>query len=203
MRNLRYWMRLMEGSGDELFHGTSLGGFASMARLNKLGAYGGENQASFTRDFAIAERFAKGAVWHISWGQLIAYSDWDEINPGQGQYKDAKEASAYRAEMAGGGMGAVLCFDRAALHRDFEFHSEGHDDMGLPMVDFGNSGDEHEECAFQDITNLDRYVTRIHAPGFDQYAETLLRLVPDADREYAEKNINAGKSWLTRFGNVR
>jgi hypothetical protein len=147
---MRAFITLIESMDpNRLYHGTSITGLCNIAHSNMLGALGGEEQASFTLDSDIAMRFAASAVDNTGRLQLSQYGDWPDFHDGL----------AFLGEETAGGHGAVMVFDRAALHRDYDFKSVGFDSDGLERVDF-DEGDELEECVFGDIANLASSVYR-------------------------------------------
>lgn len=190
-------MKLLESAGsNRLYHGTSIIGFCSIAQTNMLGAYGGEEQASFTLDVEVAKNFCQSAVDLCRRAQLTQYSDFD---PSTFTDEDGEKLTSYKAEMIAGGQGAVLVFDRAALHRDYEFFAVNFESEGLETVDFGAGDDEQEECVFGDVKNLDRYLVgiMIDRPGFERYCALIRELLPNDHS--SEAMLSAAERWVQRF----
>lgn len=189
---MRQWINLFQ---THLYHGTSMIGFCHIAHSNKLGAYGGEEQASFTLDPHIAQRFCEFSIDLCQRNQLTQYPDFfrDMTQP-EGSYV------AYKGEEATNELGVILVFDRAALHRDYDFKAVNFDSHGLETVDLGYCGAEKEECVFGDVDGLDRYVTglSINRATFVHYAEFIRSHFPQ-DAE-VEAVLRAGENWVMRFG---
>jgi hypothetical protein len=192
---MREWMNLTESQRPaHLYHGTSMTGFCFIAHHNMIGAYGGEDQASFTLDPEVAKRFCGSAIDLARRGQLSQYSDFDYT-----KFEEDHELVSHKAEMIAGGQGVVMEFNRQALHRDYEFFSVCFHSDGLEMVDFGDGDDELEECVFGDVNNLDRYITglMIDRAGFARYCECVREALPNDAETMAV--IAAGERWVQRF----
>ena len=180
---------------DQLHHGTSITGFCQIALTDLLGAYGGENQASFTLDRAMAEHFARAAVTMCAQGQLAQYADLHR----SGDSWDGTAHAAHRGETAAGGTGVVITFDRASLHAAHAFSAVNFASPDLPTVDLDYSGREREECAFEDVTDLSGHVVglSIDAETFDLYRRAVEPLLLDDPQGRAA--LEAGTAWVDRF----
>lgn len=180
-----------------LYHGTSIIGFCHIARSNTLAAAGGEGQASFSLSREIGERFTGSAIDLCKRGQLAQFSDfWPLYEAGE---EDFTGLVAPQAEMHAGGAGVVLVFDREALHRDHRFYAVNFECDDLETMDCGYCGDELEECVFDDVAGLDRYVTGIviDPEAFARYCDFVREALP-GDTE-AEALLAAGEAWVERF----
>lgn len=180
---------------DLLHHGTSITGFCHIALDDVLGAYGGECQASFTTDEAMGRHFAKAAVTMCSEGQLAQHSDFFAV---EHSGWDGTPFAAHRGEVAAGGTGVVLSFDRTSLHAAHAFSAVNFATPGLPTVDLGYSGREREECVFQDVTDLSKHLVRISIDrdAFERYASMVLSILPDDEK--ARSVVEAGRAWMER-----
>jgi len=179
-----------------LHHGTSLTGLCHIALADTLGAYGGENQASFSVDHGMAASFARVAVSMCADGQLAQYSDY---GAGTGTGWDGRPFAAHRGEVAAGGDGVVLSFDRASLHAAHAFKAVNFHSPGLETIDLGYSGTEREECAFEDVTLLSTHLVSlsVHPDAFDRYAAIVLATLPQDIGAHAA--VKAGRAWVEGF----
>jgi hypothetical protein len=179
-----------------LHHGTSLTGFCHIALVDMLGAYGGEDQASFSVDHSTAASFARAAVSMCADGQLAQYAD---HHADRGNGWDGTPFAAHRGENAAGGAGVVLSFDRASLHAAHAFKAVNFSSPGLETVDLGYSGKEKEECVFEDVPQLSTHLVSLSVdPGvFELYAAVVLSTLPND--EEARAAIEAGRAWVERF----
>ena len=159
-------------------------GFCGIAQANMLGAYGGESQASFSRNPNVSRRFTKSAIDLHNRGQLMQYSEFFAVD---GDMEEGTSLAA-RAEKAGGGKGVVFVVDWDKLAADHK----------VEPFDTGDGDDtEEEEAVFNDIPNFDRYIVglEIDREGFRRYCEMVEREGDEKDRAY----IQDGKLWVARF----
>lgn len=182
---MRQWIDLVEHASQRLlYHGTSMTGLVYIASMDELGAYGGEDQASFSRNIEVSRRFGPGAIGNMGRNQLAGFSDMND----DFDWKTEQQSLAYRAEIVGGGKGAVLIVDWDKLNAVYP----------TEPLDTGDGDDaEEEEAVFQDIEGLSRFMAgiEIDRAGWDRFCAFVVEHGGDEDRQHIEQ----ARAWVARF----